>query len=218
MDRGERQIETSLEGIRRDHVARYEWARDQVCGTVLDIGAGIGYGTAILSGFDVASIEIDKDAIKHGNMHFGASYSQRDLNLDSCFWDIQPHGAAIAFEVIEHLKRPKTMLSRIPSQVLYASVPNEDHFPYLTGYRYHHRHYRPHEFRELLEVSGWHIVDELGQKNGFSDVENTTGRTIVVKAVRSRQYIKSRAPLGSIVTTWGNTHAHNNSRLGAFTR
>jgi hypothetical protein len=46
---GERQVAPTLEGIRRDHVARYEWAARRLKGRVLDACCGIGYGTQILA-------------------------------------------------------------------------------------------------------------------------------------------------------------------------
>ena len=48
---GERQVSADLCGIQPDHKARYEWAAARIGkgATVLDIGSGIGYGSAILA-------------------------------------------------------------------------------------------------------------------------------------------------------------------------
>jgi len=45
---GERQVSPTLDGIRKDHLARYKWAAKRLSGCVYDIGCGIGYGSKIL--------------------------------------------------------------------------------------------------------------------------------------------------------------------------
>ena len=56
---GERQVSDTLEGIRADHRARYEWAAGRLAGKkVVDAACGVGYGAKILpnSGTQAATI------------------------------------------------------------------------------------------------------------------------------------------------------------------
>jgi protein-L-isoaspartate O-methyltransferase len=58
---GERQVAATVEGIRRDHVARYEWAARQInSAVVFDFGCGVGYGSAILAARANRVIAIDR--------------------------------------------------------------------------------------------------------------------------------------------------------------
>ena len=47
----ERQVAPTLDGIRRDHVARYEWAARQLApeSVVLDAACGVGYGSRVMA-------------------------------------------------------------------------------------------------------------------------------------------------------------------------
>jgi 2-polyprenyl-3-methyl-5-hydroxy-6-metoxy-1,4-benzoquinol methylase len=203
MDAGERQIATHLSQVRADHTARYEWAAKQIAPcTLMDIGAGIGYGTAILKGhgFKVLSIEIDQEAIEWGGNYFGAEYERRDLSSPDCFYALGRFGAAICFECIEHLKDPTVMLSRIPANILFGSVPNEAVFPWQHSFIYHHRHYHAHEVVDTLHESGWEVSEMMGQRDDVSPVDpNVDGRTSVFRAVRRSPKKPSRAPAGQIV-------------------
>lgn len=201
MRESERQVAVSLSDIREDHLARYRWASEFIgSSSVLDIGAGVGYGRTFFDG-DVTSIEIDDEAIAWGRKHFQAEYQKRDLSSASCFVDIKPHDVAVAFEVIEHLPDPKVMLERIPSNVLYASVPNENVFKYHAGIAYHYRHYTPNEFKELLNASGWAVTEMLGQKGPYSQVEaDVSGRTVIARCIRHAIAIPSKPDRGDLVT------------------
>ena len=194
MKRGERQIATRLQDVRADHIARYQWASAQIKqGIVLDIGAGIGYGSKILAGRKVLSLEIDQGAIAHGQKHFGAWYKRRNLDGIGCFYGVPYAEAAIAFEVIEHLTRPRQMLERIPADVLFASVPNQNIWQYDKNMTFHHRHYTEHGFADLLESAGWRVVNLDGQFGMHSKVGGY-GRTIVVRAERIKPPKRSIAP------------------------
>ena len=68
---GERQVSADLCGIQPDHKARYEWAAARIGkgATVLDIGSGIGYGSAILAdsgAYHVIAFERSKESIEYG--------------------------------------------------------------------------------------------------------------------------------------------------------
>lgn len=194
MKTGERQVAPNVEGIRRDHVARYEFAASLLPkgSAVVDVACGVGYGSAILAdkGCDVLGIDYHAEALAYARAHYarGTTYfaEQDAARLDLCDWKFD---AAVCFETIEHLEDPRPMLRELrrAARKLIASVPNEDCFPY-NGYKFHFRHYTPDEFEALLNETGWQITSWAGQVGPNSEVDpDVEGRTIVVVAKRAKK-------------------------------
>lgn len=205
MKPGERQVSPTRDGIRRDHVARYEWAAQLLLhhrapsgpAHVIDAGCGIGYGGHLLAeaGHAVKAFDADAEAIEYARQHYAherieymriaaAEFSGEAITAD----------AAICFEVIEHLHDPASLLRELrhAATSLLVSVPNEDVLPY-QNHAYHYRHYTSGEFQTLLESTGWEVVEWYGQKDVESDVEkNCNGRTLI--AVCRHRGEKSAAP------------------------
>jgi 2-polyprenyl-3-methyl-5-hydroxy-6-metoxy-1,4-benzoquinol methylase len=193
---GERQVAETVQGIRRDHVARYEWAArtfgKKGC-EIRDLGCGVGYGSSILasSGANVLGIDRDPEAIAYAYKHYSSA---------NCFFlrgDVEKlfrvqSDVAVAFEIVEHLDAPERMLSALTeTKRLIASVPNEIVFPYdsLTerGKTFHRRHYTPEEFAKLLHSCGWSVLHWLTQEGPESEIETgMSGRTIIANCVRAR--------------------------------
>lgn len=178
---GERQVAPTLSGIRRDHVARYEWAASVLPArsTVVDFACGIGYGTQILSDAGHGAIGYDKssEAVGYARKFYPrASYHRADGACPHASFD-----AAVCFETIEHVEDPITLLRSLrPAKLLLASVPNESVMPYGAGFAFHHRHYTKDEFRELLHAAGWIVREWYGQLGDESEVEfGLEGRTLI---------------------------------------
>lgn len=193
---GERQVAPSIDGIRRDHVARYEWAAGILADMakvegrplrVLDIACGVGYGSRILAeaGCLVTAVDASQEAIDYALanydslhvLHRRASAEEYD-NPDDFEFD-----AIVCFETLEHLEDPAPILKRWRgwTDTLIASVPNEAVFPHQGRIKFHHRHYRPHEFKSLIEGAGFAIGGWFGQRGPESEVEpDCMGRTIIV--------------------------------------
>ena len=74
MNDGERQVAPTLDGIRRDHVARYEWAAKIIpAGSrVIDFACGVGYGTRVLcdAGHAAFGYDIDTEAHAYAVDHY----------------------------------------------------------------------------------------------------------------------------------------------------
>lgn len=191
---GERQVAPALNGIQPDHLERYRWAAAQAHGTVLDIGAGIGYGSAILAdtpGVDqVISIERSRESLDYAKRHYSRDnieYHQKDLDGHDFFHDRPLAQSATAFEIIEHLARPEPMLQSLPASRLFASVPNEAVVPYSPETApFHQRHYTKEQFDALLQAAGWEVVGWYGQRDRESPVQPLTPdcRTLIVEARR----------------------------------
>jgi hypothetical protein len=188
MQEGERQVAPTLNGIRRDHVARYEWAARRLpfASRVVDLACGVGYGSRILAeaGHEVAAIDRDAEAIAYARAHYRherVCFSVRDGEAY-----VRPADVAVCFETIEHIADPAPLLRalREAAPLLIASVPNEYVFPYC-GYKFHHRHYTPGQFAHLLAACGWEVTEWHGQAGPDSEVEpNLMGRTIIAVAKR----------------------------------
>ena len=205
LNNGERQVAPTLAGIRRDHVARYEFAaRLMGCGgKVIDLACGVGYGSAILAdaGYDVLGIERDREAIDYALTHY-----RRDrvviLNTDAAAFhvDVGDYEAAVCFETIEHIADPLPMLRNLCKAVplLIASVPNEAVFPHQGRVKFHHRHYTRAQFEALLESAGWRVLEWHGQRGPESEVEpNIEGRTLIAVCGRAGE-VRALPAAGSL--------------------
>lgn len=183
-----RQWADTLADVRRDHVARYEWAGSLVGGChVIDAACGCGYGAALLHdcGCRVTAIDIAPNAIEYGKEHWarsGITWMRADLDKAV----LPAADAVISFETIEHIEDPLPFLrmARSAAPMLLASVPNENVIPKRPdNFRHHFRHYTPAEFTRLLALAGWTVNEEYGQLDQVSPVERgVVGRTIVVSA------------------------------------
>lgn len=190
---GERQVAPVLDGIRRDHRARYEFAAAQLpfAARVIDVACGVGYGARILAdaGHTVVAVDRDAEAIAYAREHYDSpeiSYLQADLEALTVTLD---YDAAVCFETIEHLADPLPLLRQLSrhAAILIASVPNEHGFPY-RGQAFHHRHYTAGEFAALLRQGGWEVGSWWSQQGPESDVspgQDVRPRTLVAVAHRS---------------------------------
>lgn len=189
----ERQVAPTLDGIRRDHVARYEWAVTQLDpeSVVLDAACGVGYGSRVMAdaGLTVRGVDRSKESIEYANEHYNHVPSVK-FGVGNLY-DLQ-HGAdafdaVVCFEALEHLAKPEIALRgfRELASRLIVSVPNEEVFPYRGQYLYHARHYRHQELDALLIANGWQVSEWWGQAGKESTPERgTDGRTLIAVADR----------------------------------
>jgi SAM-dependent methyltransferase len=190
---GERQVAPTVQGIRRDHVARYEFAA-RVLGErkrVLDLACGIGYGSAILAdhGHNVMGIDRDKEAIEYGLKHYRrADVVVMNGDAGSIVLEADSFEAAVCFETIEHIEDPLPMLKALhkAAPVLIASVPNEAVFPHGGRVKFHYRHYTKDQFQDLLQQAGYEVTAWYGQAGPESEVAlGINGRTLIAVARRA---------------------------------
>lgn len=196
LNNGERQVAPTLDGIRRDHRARYEWVARMLppASRVIDLACGVGYGAFILAeaGHRVVAIDRSGEAIDYAREHYGHR-NIRHVVADCAAPGFDPGkaDAAVCFETIEHLADPRPVLDalRTAAPILYASVPNEAKFPFRSerndwlGWKHHHRHYTRDEFAGLIWGQDWAPLGWYGQEGDQSEVaDGVDGRTIVVIA------------------------------------
>lgn len=185
---GERQVAPTLRGIRGDHVARYRFASARLNDlAVLDAGCGVGYGARVLTekGFAVYAWDLDAEAIAYAREHYDdprIRWSVSDICAERC----GQVGAAVAFEVLEHLERPGLALIRFPDKLI-VSVPNAAIVPKTPDTFPHHvRHYTVEQLELLLMGAGYRIAEWWSQRDtGGSDlVRGSNGRTLVAVCER----------------------------------
>jgi len=186
----ERQVSPTVDGIRKDHVFRYQFAAEYLKGaTVIDCGCGVGYGTSILANecTKVTGYDVDTEAVSYAKKHYKTINNQFfTANMEKRKKGFTEAGA-VCFEMLEHVKNPEKILKRLPD-ILIASVPNEAVYPYNDKVKYHYRHYTAQEFESLLNDSGYEVKQWYGQ-NGIDSnlVENTQGRTLIAVAHREKK-------------------------------
>jgi len=187
---GERQVAASIDGIRRDHVARYVWAARQLKPgmTVIDAACGVGYGSKILAeaGCFVTAYDRSEEAIAYAREHYAHERINYRCEDVSALGVMRPADAAVCFETIEHIEHPLVLLQSLrAAPLLLASVPNEEKFPFI-GYKFHFRHYSRADFASLLQAAGFEIEGWYGQLGSDSNVEpDINGRTAIVTARRA---------------------------------
>lgn len=185
---GERQFAPTTSGIRRDHVARYEWAAKILPPRqrVVDFACGVGYGTQILAEAGHTATGFDKcpEAIAYAEKFYGRKAQFRRA-ADEC--PLRAFDVAVCFETIEHVTDPHRLLrSFLPATVLLASVPNEDVIPYGAGFAFHLRHYTRDQFEQLLTACGWEVMRWYGQEGPESEVvPEINGRTLIAVCQRA---------------------------------
>ncbi len=160
-----------------EHIVRYQKAAATgVTGRALDIGCGVGYGSAFLADrgmAEVIGIDYSEEAVAKAGKHFprpNVRFLQDDAQLLAKVEG--PFDLITAFEVYEHVPNPDAILTRAaallaPGGYFLCSTPNTLFRPKLEDgvtprNPFHIREYTFTEFREAL---GKHFgeVAVLGQ-------------------------------------------------------
>lgn len=191
MNKGERQISTSLDNIRPDHLNRYEFAADFLKNklllkknamlNILDLACGIGYGSWILANSldaSVTSVDVDSGAIDYAKeyyQHEKIKYLCEDVKTWSEV-DNESFDVIVSFETIEHITFDKWLLNRYfqllrPGGLLIVSTPNETYMPFdKHTFPFHVKHYTSEEICGLVSSCGFEVIDE------FMQLDNKTGK------------------------------------------
>lgn len=126
--------------VEREHVARYEFAKQFCMGkAVADIACGTGYGMTILRQVAASVNGYDKQLLC-GN---------RTIDLEKECWE-RTYDVIVSFETIEHLANPEFFLenARRTAKLLVVSSPIGE----FRGYNPHHKQvWSLPQFKTLLE-------------------------------------------------------------------
>lgn len=181
LDSGERQVSSKLDGIRYDHLGRYEFVLNYIKNNdlVLDLACGTGYGSYLMAQFNrnikVDGVDISSDAIDFANKH----YWQDNIHYFCCdafeFSSLsvparKKYSKIVSFETIEHIPDDVKLLNMfhdllLEDGLLFLSTPNQELMPFdKIKFPYHFKHYRSEELQKLLVSCGFNIKSVYSQK------------------------------------------------------
>lgn len=162
MPETERIIETQVdENAWRQHIARYEFAREYVANkSILDVACGTGYGTYFLAGScqkSITGVDVSSDAVAYAKTHYirpGLEYHLGDALDLARYRGVE---AVVSLETIEHLQEPEKFLAEVvrtlvPGGTFVVSTPNRSTGRLSDKPRnpFHIREWNIPEFRDLL--------------------------------------------------------------------
>ena len=151
-----------------DHLARYEWAKEEVFGDVLDVGCGSGFGSELLAeGSKVTSVTgLD---IHLYDLRNSSKVSFLEADIINSDLPARTFDSVVAFEFVEHFdaEKIKIVLAKIRSvcdnqSVVFISTPNREAFSPIgkTWLPYHPIEYSLKELKRLVTDNGF-IVEEV---------------------------------------------------------
>ena len=132
-------------------ILAYYKAAELVCGDVLEIGTGMGYGVEVVAPAADKYVTIDKSCAY--NVELPANAEFRQMTVPPLDFADESFDFVISFQVIEHIKNDKEFVAEV-SRVLrkggkfIVSTPNAPMS--LTRNPWHVREYKAEELKELL--------------------------------------------------------------------
>lgn len=188
LDSGERQTATTLDGIRIDHINRYNWAIDMINQYLsyrkilngADIFCGNGYGSNLISNKvlnlnSLLSIDGSKGAIKLAKKHYktGKIRFQQKLfpfKLKANFFDF-----IVSLESIEHIQNDYNFIDNFKQALKYdgiliLSTPNAEKYSRESSYDdFHFRHYLFENIVLMMKSKGFELLRWGGQDTYILD-------------------------------------------------
>lgn len=185
---GERQVGTTLDSIRKDHLNRYIFAAKHITtpnAIVIDAACGVGYGSFVLAQNEnvaqVYSLDISEEALSHAKKYFNHPHIKHSLaNLETETMHVPLADYFISFETIEHLRDADALFAKVTLQLklggtFIGSTPNEEVMPFIKqNFMYHTRHFRVKDLEILLQKHGFSSVEFYQQKRAEpSEIERS---------------------------------------------
>ncbi len=129
-------MKTRKKAIYADHLACYLFASRLINGrSVLELGCGEGYGAQMMSLFSSAYLGLDFshrniEIAKKKQMYCPSGFALLDLEKETL--PAPPADLVVAFEVLEHIDNPESVLQQIVAQEqdFIFSVPHNDAHPW----------------------------------------------------------------------------------------
>jgi 2-polyprenyl-3-methyl-5-hydroxy-6-metoxy-1,4-benzoquinol methylase len=176
---GERQTATTLDGIRKDHIERYnlvlEYIKqfDNKRTNVLDMFCGNGYGSFLLSSnlahARFLSIDGSSEAIKCANVNYKTPNIKFKRKLFPFRLKQNEFDFVISLESIEHVEDDIAFIKFINKSlkkggILFLSTPNaEKQSLEINPNHFHYRHYINTEILNILRDNGFELIKQYGQ-------------------------------------------------------
>ena len=181
LNTGERQTAQTLEGIRQDHLNRYELAIKYINQELntskqlngLDIFCGNGYGSYLISknikNANLLSFDASKEAIDMAK----SCYKTDKITFKNKIFPFKlaknKYDFAVSLESIEHIKDDNAFLNEITKSLkkgglLIISTPNAEQLDLaINPNKFHYRHYKTNDFISLLKSKNFKVLDFYGQ-------------------------------------------------------
>ena len=145
-------------------VLAYREAAKRICGRVLEIGTGEGYGTRIIAPAVVSLITVDKHEPVGADLHDLHNVEFRRAKVPPLDFPSNSFDFVISFQVIEHIRDDFAFLDEVKRVLKHggrfiATTPNAPMS--LTRNPWHIREYTPGEFTNLME-SRFDKVEAMG--------------------------------------------------------
>lgn len=194
---GERQTASSLDGIRRDHVLRYELAASQLkkrlnrAGSLIkgaDIFCGNGYGSCllvtILDNINLLSVDASAEAINMASKYYPSPHIEYVVKRFPFQLQHDSFDFFVSLESIEHIKNDalflKTVANSLKGHGLFiVSTPNSYKFDLkINRVPFHFRHYTFNKFIRRASNSGFHLLDWYGQDTYLMSQDNKITGTV----------------------------------------
>ncbi|MGH2972059.1 MAG: class I SAM-dependent methyltransferase, partial [Gaiellaceae bacterium] len=130
-------------------------------GDVLDLGCGVGYGTAVLAGVArrVVGGDVDEDSIGYARERYGQANAEfAVLDATALPFGDDTFDTVCSFETIEHVDRPEALVreaARVlrPSGAFLCSTPRAETTTHSPDNPYHRVEYARDDFERLLRMS-----------------------------------------------------------------
>ncbi|WP_288680865.1 methyltransferase domain-containing protein [uncultured Brachyspira sp.] len=191
LNSGERQTAQTLEGIRKDHLFRYELAsnflekefnQNKTYGA--DIFCGNGYGSYVvaskLKNTKILSIDASKEAIELANNYYKIENRIKFINKFFPFeLEKDKYDYIISFESIEHIQDDIQFIETIISAIKnngywFLSTPNEEKMSLKkNNNKFHFRHYTNKIVNDIFKKYNLKVIEQYGEdtysidKNGL---------------------------------------------------
>ena len=166
----------------RIHLERYEFAKNNVYGNILDAACGVGYGTHLIAAHSrvnsVVGVDIDPSSIAYARER----YHNEKINFFEAdiysFKGEQKFDCIVSLETIEHVPYPDKLLLHFhnllqPKGLLIASVPVT---PSVDANPHHLTDFTLGTFLKLLKDTGFEVEERFIQIQPFSLISIVTGR------------------------------------------
>lgn len=178
---GERQTGCSLDDVRFDHLARYQYVVDYLAANVhspenlfgLDAFCATGYGAFMLTQrlrCPVIGIDASDEAISHGNTYFASPYTFYVNKTYPFHLPKNAYDFITCMESLEHIEDQMAFLTELAGSLksngdLFISTPNEELYSLkMNPNKFHYKHYTKDEALSLFEEMGvFTLVDWFGQ-------------------------------------------------------
>ena len=204
---GERQVASTLDGIRYDHRCRYQTAADFLKEfaadrklRILDCFCGNGYGTYLLAknlpNATVEGIDGSDEAVALANESYKLPENSFSARIFPFELPRECYDAVVSLESIEHVEEDALFLKTLtaalkPGGFLFLTVPNENviHFEKNSArYKFHFRHYRYEDILGMAHENELFLLAYWGQnyyrmsKEGQPAGDLPAGRTVPFKS------------------------------------